>query len=487
MNANKRVFLFILFTLVLYLAFSYLNIAYRKSWEPFDRINLISDVVITPSEEGQFDALGVPQAGEGVAQQNGEDYTVDSLATSQAPGKLPTQTGDSSHTRTHASNTALSLPNGQSDIVLFDTDSGRVALSKFVKKLVALKHGKKVKVRIAYLGDSMIEGDLLSQSLRSLLQQVYGGSGVGFVPIASQVAQFRRTALASASPDWKDLNFKNTKNRDLFISGHVFFSSGSDWVKIKDNTSKDTSIVLGKYLLYGPATDSSSVIVNKKAVMLDDRLPFNRKLISHNKDKSISVLTADRALPLFGLSFESDYGVVVDNFSFRGISGLELGRINADMLKEINEQNAYDLIIFQYGVNVLYKPDDIDFSWYKRAAIPVINKMKACFSKADVLIVGTGDRAFRYPEGYQSAVGIESLIREQASMAAQTDCAFFSLYAAMGGKNSMVNWAQQTPSLANKDYVHPNALGAKLLARRLFEAINKQVKKSESTNLIEKE
>ncbi|MDM8175187.1 hypothetical protein QT327_12635 [Olivibacter sp. 47] len=109
--------------------------------------------------------------------------------------------------------------------------------------------------------------------------------------------------------------------------------------------------------------------------------------------------------------------------------------------------------------------------------------MKACFSKADVLIVGTGDRAFRYPEGYQSAVGIEALIKEQAALAKQTDCAFFSLYAAMGGKNSMVNWATQNPSLANKDYVHPNALGAKLLAKHLFEAINKQVKKSENTNL----
>ncbi|MGK9125293.1 hypothetical protein M1D52_14295 [Olivibacter sp. SA151] len=484
MNANKRVFQFIFFSLLLYLVFSYINIAYRKKWEPFDRINLISDVIVKPREN---DALHQNRytSGSKKVKQNNDEKKNDSLTmhSNASIDEASITASDSSKAKVIVSAEALPLNLNQSDIISFNIDSESVALSRFIKKLIALKNGKKTKVRIAYLGDSMIEGDLLSQTLRSLLQQAYGGSGVGFVPIASQVAQFRRTAIASSSANWRDFNFKNTKKQDLFISGHVFFSSGNDWVKIKDNTSKDTSIVLGKYLLHGPATDSASVVVNKKTMMLERTALFNRTLVAHNKDKSIVVSSADRKLPLFGLSFESDQGVIVDNFSFRGISGLELGKINADLLKEINEQNPYDLIIFQYGVNVLYKPDDTNFTWYKRAAIPVVKKIKTCFSKADVLIVGTGDRAFRYPEGYQSAVGIEALIKEQAALAKQTDCAFFSLYAAMGGKNSMVNWATQNPSLANKDYVHPNALGAKLLAKHLFEAINKQVKKSENTNL----
>src|SRR5690606_901882 len=230
---------------------------------------------------------------------------------------------DSSKAKVIVSAEALPLNLNQSDIISFNIDSESVALSRFIKKLIALKNGKKTKVRIAYLGDSMIEGDLLSQTLRSLLQQAYGGSGVGFVPIASQVVHFRRTAIASYCANWRDFNFKNTKKQDLFISGHVFFSSGNDWVKIKDNTSKDTSIVLGKYLLHGPATDSASVVVNKKTMMLERTALFNRTLVAHNKDKSIVVSSADRKLPLFGLSFESDQGVIVDNFSFRGISCLE--------------------------------------------------------------------------------------------------------------------------------------------------------------------
>ena len=37
-------------------------------------------------------------------------------------------------------------------------------------------------VRIAMLGDSYIEGDILSADLRQLLQEHFGGSGVGLVP-----------------------------------------------------------------------------------------------------------------------------------------------------------------------------------------------------------------------------------------------------------------------------------------------------------------
>ena len=54
-----------------------------------------------------------------------------------------------------------------------------------------LKREKIIKIRIAYLGDSMIEGDLITQTLRELLQKEYGGQGVGFLPIFSNVVVFR--------------------------------------------------------------------------------------------------------------------------------------------------------------------------------------------------------------------------------------------------------------------------------------------------------
>ena len=41
-------------------------------------------------------------------------------------------------------------------------------------------------VRVAYFGDSFIEGDLITDHLRRLMQDKWGGCGVGFVDIASE-------------------------------------------------------------------------------------------------------------------------------------------------------------------------------------------------------------------------------------------------------------------------------------------------------------
>lgn len=48
------------------------------------------------------------------------------------------------------------------------------------------------------IGDSYIEGDILSGSIRRRLQDRIGGRGVGYVPMTSAVAGFRRTVRLSS-------------------------------------------------------------------------------------------------------------------------------------------------------------------------------------------------------------------------------------------------------------------------------------------------
>ena len=51
-------------------------------------------------------------------------------------------------------------------------------------------------VRIAYFGDSFIEGDILTDQLRADLQSEFGGEGVGFIDMASPTAGFRQSVRA---------------------------------------------------------------------------------------------------------------------------------------------------------------------------------------------------------------------------------------------------------------------------------------------------
>lgn len=445
MNANRRVLYFVVYAIGIYLLVSVLASALDWKWMPARRINLISDITHKDSDNGfdETDSLTNPDS---------------SLLLTITP-PLKDKTSD------------FNLYRRGHFITDFNVDTNTVSLERFIKKLHELKNGKKQKIRIAYFGDSMIEGDLLTQTLRKLLQQMFGGSGVGFVPITSQVSQFRTTVTDNYSGGWQDDNFKTDGDKShLFISGHIFRSSG-DWVQMKDQTVKDTSAIIEKSLLCGYVSHPVNITVNNSPVTIHADKMFNRIVLDKSKNTSIKLSVADGQLPVYGISFETASGITLDNFSFRGITGIEFAHIDSSFLKAVNTENPYDLIIFQYGVNLLFRPNDKNFNWYGRAMLPIIKKLKNCFPESDFLLVSTADRAFRYGGQYQSAIGIDSLVKVQAELAYETGSSFYNQFESMGGTNSIVEWAGHSPSWANKDYVHPNFRGAEILGQYFFQAI----------------
>ena len=83
-------------------------------------------------------------------------------------------------------------------------------------------------VRIAVLGDSYIEGDILTADLRSLFQQRFGGCGVGYVPMSSETAGFRRS-VRQYSSGWDTHNANDpTGYESTFatITGHYSYATG---------------------------------------------------------------------------------------------------------------------------------------------------------------------------------------------------------------------------------------------------------------------
>ena len=79
-------------------------------------------------------------------------------------------------------------------------------------------------VRIAYFGDSFIEGDIITDELRLLLQKRFGGCGVGFVDMASQTAGFRHSVREEAE-GWESFSIVDKDHCDhkkLGISQRYF-------------------------------------------------------------------------------------------------------------------------------------------------------------------------------------------------------------------------------------------------------------------------
>ena len=78
------------------------------------------------------------------------------------------------------------------------SDSTMRGMTRFYQALDELAKAPRP-VRIAYFGDSFIEADILTADLREMLQQKYGGCGVGFVTITSMTSGFRPTVRHSFS------------------------------------------------------------------------------------------------------------------------------------------------------------------------------------------------------------------------------------------------------------------------------------------------
>lgn len=363
-------------------------------------------------------------------------------------------------------------------ITNFLTDTSKAALPALMGKLADLKKGKKTKVRIAWFGDSMIEGDLLSQTFRKRMQEFFGNRGVGFVPATSICAGFRGTVAHKWKGDWKEENFKSKEQSvPLFLSGHTFFTSDGE-VTMSDATVRDTTQPLEKSLICGAGQGGNiTITVNGKPMQFVADKQVNRILLDSSSSRSIDVAIRDNRLPVYGISMEPRTGVVVDNFSFRGITGLELGKLDSSVLSQLEQENPYDLVILEYGANLMFRPDDMDYSWYQKHIVPVLRKLQRAMPNTEFLIISTADRAFRYDETWKTAVGMNNLVKVQAELAYNSHAAFYNMYASMGGNGTMVSWADRTPSLANKDYIHPNHRGAEFLGNMLYESFMKDFRK----------
>ena len=171
---------------------------------------------------------------------------------------------------------------------------------------------------------------------------------------------------------------------------------------------------------------------------------------------------------LYGVALEPRQGVVVDNFSMRGSAGYTLSQIPAATLAQFAAQRPYDLIVFHYGLNVANSKQG-NYSGYTRQMGQAIDHLRQAFPQASILVVSMPDRDQRTDAGLRTMKGVEQLVAYQQLMASDHAVAFFNLFQAMGGRESMKDLVDR--GLANKDYTHINFKGGRHLARFLFDAL----------------
>lgn len=334
-------------------------------------------------------------------------------------------------------------------------------------------------VRIAYFGDSFIEADILTADLRAMLQQKYGGCGVGYVGITSQVYGFRPTVKHSFQ-GWSTHCVTDSVGFDASrqgIAGYYFLPSDGAFVELKGQRKYAALLdtcTRASIFFYTEGEVSLTASVNREREVSERFQPAEtlQMMTVQGRIGSVrwTVNQADSAW-FYGVVMDGDGGISVDNFSLRSTSGLTLRSIPSTVLRQFNRLRPYDLIVLQYGLNVATERGR-NYDKYFAGMQTTIRHLKDAFPQAGMLLVGVGDRDYKTEEGEMRTMpGIKNLIRYQQRLAAESGIAFWNLFEAMGGEGSMATLVEATPALANLDYTHINFKGGRHLAGLLVETL----------------
>ncbi len=360
----------------------------------------------------------------------------------------------------------------------FEAYTGNQYLTTFFEKLFQLETKKEGNVRIAYFGDSMTDGDLIVKDFRTYLQEKFGGQGVGLVNITSESASSRSSITHEFSKNWKTQSYLKVKrpSKPFGVNGHVFFANDTAnvaWVRYKANNTRFASELNKPTLFYGSSSNKEGRIkyiigTDTLSKKLTPNALVNTLVLSEGSLKNLKVnfKKAD-SIPIYGFNFDDGKGVHVDNFSNRGNSGLPIGSFDVATMRAFHAKLDYDLIVLQYGANVL-NYGTLDYSWYEKRMAKVVAHLQECFPGVSVLVVSTADKSTKYDMEMKTDSAVVPLNTSQKRYAIKSQASFVNLYTLMGGDGSMVQWVEQEPSRANKDYTHFNHRGAKEAAHLVF-------------------
>ncbi len=392
--------------------------------------------------------------------------------------------------------------------------SNNGVLKNFIEAL--LYESKTKVVRVLHYGDSQLEGDRITDYLRNRLQMLFGGKGPGIILPSEPAADSRRTVLVGESKNIKKQAFyikgKHAKEGKYGLGATVFSFTGSntnfvgvDSITVSDSTNEDS--VYFKHRFSKGAQTRSFILVKNRGLgyktaskyssiklLYTSNEPFQVKLNSDNYVEDYFVkanpnfgikqwdINTNKKLKLeftqgnfpkiYGLALDGKVGVAVDNFGMRGSSAIGFEDMNKafynTQLKALNVR----FIILQYGINVVPNIRS-DYGYYRNKLIKQLNSIKAAYPGVSILVIGPSDMS-RNKGGNMVSYTNVPLIRDAMKGAAfDTGCAFWDLYEAMGGKNSMVSWVNN--DLAKKDYTHFSYEGASYVGEMLFEAILEQM------------
>ncbi len=424
----------------------------------YKHFNLLSDVVDDTDQEDD-DSLSLEAQGNDLMGISTD--SIENASKGESTPVLPVPSVD----------TSVSTQEG---VVGFeDFSESKQMLKPFYQAL--LTEAQKRPVRIGVLGDSFIEADIMTSDLRKHIQTRYGGHGVGFIPIVSPVAQSRKGVQQEATGWYAQsmIYYKKADWSKFSLTGFYYIPSENATVTLKlteaDTLSQFSFVFINlKQTILNVSINGQAPVEYKPET--SDHVQF---LTLPTRNIQTLKITTTNVEGFTGLGFyrNNTSGVYVDNFSVRGSSGVVLSTISDELSKQLNAFVSYDLLIVEYGLNVMVA-EKTTYASYRKLMTKAIEHLKACYPGVPIIVMSVGDRGSKGSDGSViTHPGVLPLVAAQREIAQNAGVLFWNTFQAMGGDKSMVTFVNSKPPMAAKDYTHINYLGGSKIAQALYESL----------------
>lgn len=343
----------------------------------------------------------------------------------------------------------------------------------------ALEQAGQQHVRILHLGDSQLECDRISSSLRENYQQTFGGHGVGLVPALQTVATYTLSQTISPSEGvghylaYGPAEARASHRRygimaqvNHVVAGTTLRFSARDTGKHPCSGGVKRVTVMAKgtggmELRAGGETYSlTSVDVNDAFSLLTATL---------RQGTDVLTLTVHGNYDVYGIQLDDVNGVSVDNVPMRGCSGTIFTNIDEQSMAPFFQHENVRLLILQYGGNSVPScSGSKSISSYMSTLRRQIALFRRMAPEASILFIGPADMATRIHGEMKTYPILPEMVDSLREMSLQEGIAFWDMYSAMGGKGSIVRWYKASPQLAGGDFVHFTPKGAEKMADMLY-------------------
>lgn len=347
-------------------------------------------------------------------------------------------------------------------------------------QLAATRH-----VRIMHYGDSQIECDRITSLLREKFQEEFGGMGVGLVPALQTIPTF--TLSSSITPD--DVTQYLSYGPADMRSADNFYGPMAKVTHIPEQATIQLTGIGGRDYPKACRFSRITVITKQPATLLlktnDDEeeepqeMPLSSGGVpcfyttSLNRAIGKATIEVQGETDILGIQLDGQTGVSMDNIPMRGSSGSSLTTISRSSLRPFFDRENVALVILQFGGNSTPYLTREKLHDFKENIKRLIRTYHELAPKAKMLFIGPADMAHNREDGELESYSILPALNDSLRAAAdEAEAAYWNMYAAMGGRGSIIRWVEANPQLAGEDYIHFTPLGAKKIAQLLYDTLH---------------